>query len=156
MTKKHRLLLCILSSLVAFGGFTVCGLSQPAARMLHKWYNGTIWIFMFFFISLMFMALRARLLRSAWVIPLCVLLSFPSASLAYLAYFGLFEPSRLLNALTQVGFFQFTFHASHPFTCNFSCLALRRSSGLAISNYEPHIAEMDAICRLAGEECIEC
>jgi hypothetical protein len=109
MTKKHRLLLCILSSLLAFGGFTVCGLSQPAARMLHKWYNGTIWIFMFFFISLMFMALRARLLRSAWVIPLCVLLSFPSASLAYLAYFGLFEPSRLLNALTQVGLFQFTF-----------------------------------------------
>jgi hypothetical protein len=108
MTKNHRLLLCILSSLLAFGGFTVCGLSQPAARMLHKWYNGTIWIFMFFFISLMFMALRARLLRSAWVIPLCVLLSFPSASLAYLAYFGLFEPSRL-NALTQVGFFQFTF-----------------------------------------------
>jgi hypothetical protein len=65
-------------------------------------------IYVFLYL-LMFMALRARLLRSAWVIPLCVLLSFPSASLAYLAYFGLFEPPRLLNALTQVGFFQFTF-----------------------------------------------
>jgi hypothetical protein len=109
-----------------------------------------------FFISLMFMALRARLLRSAWVIPLCVLLSFPSASLAYLAYFGLFEPSRLLNALTQVGFFQFTFMLLILSPAISLVWLFGGLAGSLFPNYEPHIAEMDAICRLAGEVCIEC
>jgi len=102
MHTKHRIMLCLLSTIIAFAGVALTGAGNPAAKLLHQWYYGVLAIFLAVFTALMVLVLRGNRERSLWAIPLSAALSYPAATFAYMAYFVSFEPQRLLNTLNQI------------------------------------------------------
>jgi hypothetical protein len=54
--------------------------------------------FTLIFTAALFLILRAGISRSLWVIPISSAMAYIAAILAYVAYFALFEPQRLLNS----------------------------------------------------------
>lgn len=102
MTAKHRMVLCVLSTILATGGFAASGGWRPAAKLLHEWFGSVLLIFLFLFVALMFITIRGKLTQSMWAIVISALLTYPAATLSYVFYFALFEPKRFMNALTHI------------------------------------------------------
>ena len=102
MSAKHRIVLCFLSVLLAYGGVAISGGWQPAAKLLHKWYAGVLAIFLFVFIITMFLTLRGRIVRSPWPILISAVLSYPAATFAYIVYFAVFEHQLFFNTLKHI------------------------------------------------------
>lgn len=98
-------MLCLLSVLLASTAVFTSGAWEPAARMLHQWSVGVLMIFLLIFAVSMFLALRGRLARSPWTIPVSAVLACPAATLAYLVYFSMFEPQRIMKSLAHSGVF---------------------------------------------------
>jgi hypothetical protein len=100
--EKHRPMLCLLSVFFACVVTGISGAYGPAAKLLHQWYVGVAAIFVLIFAALMVFALRGRLNNSYWIVPASAALSYPAASAAYVIYFSIFEPQRLLNGISRI------------------------------------------------------
>ena len=105
MSEANRAILCVLSALVAYGAVAFSGAWEPAARLLHRWTQGLLLLFVLIFVLSMFLTLRGRIARSFWVVPISAALGYPAATLAYIIYFATFETQRLLNSLSQSNLF---------------------------------------------------
>jgi CDP-diglyceride synthetase len=101
LNEKRRVLLCLLSTLIACGGMVLSGLWEPAEKLLHRWANGVLICFLLIFLASMIVTLRVKLSRPIWVVPICAALGYPAASLAYIIYFSTFEPQRIVNSFGQ-------------------------------------------------------
>src|SRR4051794_26737153 len=88
VNQTRRAMLCLLSVLLASAGVFISGAWEPAAKLLHRWSQGVLVAFLLIFAVLMFLALRGRLTRSIWVIPVSAALAYPAATLAYIVYFS--------------------------------------------------------------------
>lgn len=97
----RRAILCVLSAILAYGAIAISGGWEPAEKLLHRWSLGVLITFLLIFTLSMFLMLRGRLAKSLWAIPICTLLGYPAATLAYVFYFSAFEPQRTLNSLIQ-------------------------------------------------------
>jgi hypothetical protein len=99
---KLRVMLCLLSVVIAFGGSALIGMGHPAEKLLHERYSGVLTLFLIVFTALMVTALRGSLAGSLCIIPLSAAITYPAATFAYFAYFVSFEPQRLLHTLNQI------------------------------------------------------
>lgn len=104
MRFSHRMMFCLLSNLVAVGVAALLGAGLPAAKLLHQWYPGVLVSFVAILTVLMSVALRRGRKTSLWTIPTSAALSYPAAALAYVSYFGLFEPERFANTFGRFGY----------------------------------------------------
>jgi hypothetical protein len=95
----HRVIFCLISVFVAYIGVVISSAWEPAARLLHRWSYGVLAAFLVIFAVSMFLTLRGKLVNSPWMIPICAALGYPTGMLAYVIYFGAFEPQRLANSL---------------------------------------------------------
>jgi hypothetical protein len=95
----HRAILCLVSVLIAFGVVAISSAWEPAGRLLHRWSYGVLIAFLLIFAVSMFLTLRGRVANSPWMIPVSAALAYPAAMLAYVIYFGAFEPQRLANSI---------------------------------------------------------
>jgi hypothetical protein len=102
MSAKYRVILCLVSVALAYGGVAISGAGQPAEKLFHRWYAGVLTMFLVFFFISMFLTLRGRIVRSIWVIPISAALSYPAAIFAYVTYFAVFEPQRFFSSLTHI------------------------------------------------------
>lgn len=102
MRFSHRIMLCLLSNLVAVAVAALFGAGRPAAKLLHEWYAGVLVSFVIILSILMSITLRRRNETSLWTIPISAALSYPAAALAYVSYFALFEPERFANTFSQL------------------------------------------------------
>jgi hypothetical protein len=89
----------LVSVLIAFGVVAISSAWEPAGRLLHRWSYGVLVAFLLIFAASMFLSLRGRLANSPWMIPVSAALGYPAAMLAYVIYFGAFEPQRLANSI---------------------------------------------------------
>jgi hypothetical protein len=99
VSETHRGILCSVGVLIAFGVVAISGAWEPAGRLLHRWSYGVLVAFLMIFAASMFLTLRGRLANSLWMIPVSAALAYPAAMLAYVIYFGAFEPQRLVNSI---------------------------------------------------------
>jgi hypothetical protein len=99
VSETHRGILCLVSVLIAFGVVAISGAWEPAGRLLHRWSYGVLVAFLLIFAVSMFLTLRGRLANSPWMIAVSAALAYPASVLAYLIYFGIFEPQRLANSI---------------------------------------------------------
>jgi hypothetical protein len=95
----RRVILLFVSELLACCIVAATGAWQPIAKLLHRWSQGVLIVFLLIFAALMFLALRRKLVESPWMIPICAVLGYLAATLAYVVYFAIFEPQRFLNNL---------------------------------------------------------
>jgi hypothetical protein len=102
MSARRRVVLCLLSVILAFIGVAVSGSWHQGAKLLHVWYVGVLTFFLIIFSMFLLLSLGGRLVRSAWLIPISAALSYPAFALAYLANFAIFEHQRFSNALTHL------------------------------------------------------
>lgn len=107
VSRQHRAILCLLSILLACASMAGLGGSKPAQTVFHQWYEGLLVTFLVFFMVSMFLTLKGKLAKSVWPIPISAALSYPTASLAYVAYFAICEPRRMLSSLQHVEMFDF-------------------------------------------------
>ena len=81
----------------------ITGAWEPAEKLLHRWAQGALISFLAIFLVLMILTLRVRRVRSVWAVPICAALGYPAATLAYILYFSIFEPQRIVNSVGQSG-----------------------------------------------------
>jgi len=101
MSAKYRIALWLLITLLVCIGFAISGGSEPAARLLHKWFYGVSMVFLLLFVTSVTVVLRGPLMRSIWVIPITATLGYLAGTTAYIAYFATFEPRLFFNTLTH-------------------------------------------------------
>ena len=95
-----RALICLLSVGLGCGTFWLLGLHRHVEKLLGQhWYNGVTWTFVPIFTALILLALRGRFVKARWLLPICIALGYVAAIVAYLFYFGIWEPERTFNSL---------------------------------------------------------
>jgi hypothetical protein len=104
MSEKGRILICLLSVLLASGVIAISDGWRPGAKLLHIYYPGVLTVFLFSYALIMFSITRGRLLKSYWLIATTTALAYPVAFFAYAIYFAAFENELFVNALRQIAF----------------------------------------------------
>jgi hypothetical protein len=102
MSAPRRVVLCLLSVILALIGVAVSGTWHQGAKLLHVWYVGVLAFFLIIFSTFLLLSLGGRLVRSAWLIPISAVLSYPAFAFAHLAYFAIFEHQRFASGLMHL------------------------------------------------------
>lgn len=95
----YRALICLLSVGLGCGTFWLLGLHRHIEKASGQHWYGVTWTFVSFFTALILLTLRGKFIRARWLFPICIALGYAAAMVAYLFYFGIWEPERTFNSL---------------------------------------------------------
>jgi hypothetical protein len=102
MSEKRRILVCLLSVLLASGVIAISDGWQPGAKLLHIYYPGVLTVFLFSYSLVMYAIARSRLIESYWLIAVTTILAYPVAFFAYIIYFAAFENELFVNIFRRI------------------------------------------------------
>jgi hypothetical protein len=90
----------VFVSVATAHGFTILsGAWRVAEKTFHIWWSGVSITFAAVFAIMMFFTIRGRLATTFWAIPTGALIGHLAAVTAYVSYFAVAEPERLLNTV---------------------------------------------------------
>jgi hypothetical protein len=99
---RTRLLLCLVSVLLAVATIAMTGGWKNTARSMQGLYFGVLGTFLILYALALLAITSTTFARSLWLIPVAAFVAYPVTTLAYFGYLAVFERDALFRALEHI------------------------------------------------------
>jgi hypothetical protein len=100
----RRAISCFVSIFLAASVIFAIGGWRPAAKSLHEYYIGVLFIFLSSYFTIMFFISKRKLIESYLIIIVGAALAYPVSIFSYVTYFAVFENEMLVKAIKYLKF----------------------------------------------------